>query len=64
MSHHADRVDVHRDAEEIEHVLGEELVGRLQEMLQSIDMVGDDVEWHGQVAAPTIRMARLTVSGT
>ena len=38
--------------------------GRLQEMLQSIDMVGDDVEWHGQVAAPTIRMAQLTVSGT
>ena len=38
--------------------------GRLPEMLASIDAVGGDLQWFGTTAAPTIRMARLTVSGT
>jgi PmbA protein len=37
--------------------------GNLKEMLQRIDMVGDDLLWRGGAAAPTIRMSRLTVSG-
>jgi PmbA protein len=37
--------------------------GRFPDMLASIDAVGDDLEWRGSTAAPTFRMARLTVSG-
>ena len=37
--------------------------GNLKQMLQDIEMVGDDVFWRGSTGAPTIRMARLMVSG-
>jgi hypothetical protein len=32
-------------------------------MLASIDAIADDLDWRGSTAAPTFRMARLTVSG-
>ena len=37
--------------------------GNLRDMLASIDAVGNDLLWRGGTAAPSLRMARLTVSG-
>ncbi|MCI0889830.1 MAG: TldD/PmbA family protein [Chloroflexi bacterium] len=37
--------------------------GNLKDMLASIDAVGDDVQWLGSMAAPSIRMSQLTISG-
>jgi PmbA protein len=37
--------------------------GKLQDMLQGIDMIGDDLVWRGNQAAPTFRMRRLVISG-
>ena len=37
--------------------------GSLLAMLRGIDGIGDDLEFRGAVAAPTIRFAELTVSG-
>lgn len=37
--------------------------GNLKDMLASIDAVGDDLLWRGSSAAPSLRMARLTLSG-
>jgi PmbA protein len=39
------------------------LSGNLKEMLGGIDAVADDVLWRGSSAAPSFRMAKLTVSG-
>jgi PmbA protein len=39
------------------------LSGNLKEMLASIDAVGNDLLWRGGSAAPSFRMARLTLSG-
>jgi PmbA protein len=36
----------------------------MTEMLAAIDAVGSDVEWFGAMGAPTLRIARMTVSGT
>lgn len=38
--------------------------GRLDQMLADVDAVGDDLEWFGSAAAPTVRVAKMTVSGT
>ncbi len=38
--------------------------GNMSTMLASVDAVGDDLTWFGSVAAPTIRVAEMTVSGT
>ena len=38
--------------------------GNLLDMLASIDAVGSDLQWFGGAAAPTLRMSKLTVSGT
>lgn len=37
--------------------------GNLKEMLLDIDAVGNDLEWRAGGASPTIRMAKMTVSG-
>src|SRR5581483_248969 len=37
--------------------------GNLREMLRDIELVGDDVFFRGATGAPTLRMARLMVSG-
>jgi len=39
------------------------IAGNLKEMLQQIEMIGDDLEWRGSVAAPTLKIARMTVAG-
>ena len=38
--------------------------GRLDQMFADVDAVGDDIEWFGSAAAPTVRIAKMTVSGT
>jgi PmbA protein len=38
--------------------------GKFQDMLQGIDMIGDDLVWRSNLAAPTFRMRQLVVSGT
>jgi PmbA protein len=39
------------------------IAGNLGEMLASIDAIGGEVEWLGSVAAPPLRIARMTVGG-
>ncbi len=39
------------------------IAGNLKEMWQSIEMVGNDLEMRGRIAAPTIKIARMTVAG-
>ena len=39
------------------------LSGNLIEMLADIDAVGSDLLWRGSSAAPSFRMAKITVSG-
>jgi PmbA protein len=39
------------------------IAGNFGEMLASIDAVGSDLLWLGALAAPTLRVARMTVAG-
>ncbi len=39
------------------------VAGNLTDMLQDIDAIGRDLEFHGSTGAPTIRFKELTVSG-
>lgn len=39
------------------------VAGHLGTMLESVDAVGSDLAWLGSVAAPTLRIARMTVAG-
>lgn len=39
------------------------IAGNLGEMLQAIDLVGNDLLWVGATAAPSLRVARMTVAG-
>jgi PmbA protein len=39
------------------------IAGHLGEMLAAIDAVGSDLVWLGSIAAPTLRVARMTVAG-
>lgn len=39
------------------------IAGNLKDMLQQIEMIGDDLEWRGSIAAPTLKVARMTVAG-
>jgi PmbA protein len=39
------------------------VAGNLNEMLRQIEMVGNDLEWRSSVAAPTLKIARMTVAG-
>jgi PmbA protein len=32
-------------------------------MLREIEMIGSDLEWRGAIAAPTLKIARMTVAG-
>lgn len=52
-----------RNGELAEPVSEINISGNLREMLNDIDAVGDDSQWFGQTAAPTIRMSRMTISG-
>ena len=40
------------------------IAGQLGEMLAAIDLVGSDLVWIGAIAAPTLRVARMTVAGS
>jgi PmbA protein len=40
------------------------VAGNLKDMLLAIEAVGNDLEWRGRVAAPTILVGRMTVAGT
>jgi PmbA protein len=39
------------------------IAGNLKAMLTDIEMVGSDLEWRGSVAAPTVKIGRMTVAG-
>jgi PmbA protein len=40
------------------------IAGHLGEMLDAIDLVGSDLLWAGGAAAPTLRIASMTVAGS
>jgi PmbA protein len=39
------------------------VAGNLKDMLMAIEAVGNDLEWRGRIAAPTILIGRMTVAG-
>ncbi|MFA5028950.1 MAG: metallopeptidase TldD-related protein, partial [Candidatus Methylomirabilota bacterium] len=39
------------------------IAGNLGEMLERIEMVGDDLAWRGTIASPTLKIAEMTVAG-
>jgi PmbA protein len=48
----------------LDHAVQEVTIsGSLSSILRGIDAVGNDLRWKGDVAAPTIRVARMTVGG-
>ena len=52
-----------RNGELAEPISEINISGNLREMLRDIDAVGDDSQWFGQTAAPTVRMSRMMISG-
>jgi PmbA protein len=40
------------------------IAGNLRDMLKDVDAVGDDLVFRGSTASPTLRIRRMTVSGT
>jgi PmbA protein len=39
------------------------IAGNLEQMLKDVDAVGSDLEFRGSVAAPTLRIRKMTISG-
>jgi PmbA protein len=39
------------------------IAGNLKDMLMDVDAVGNDLVWRGSTAAPTLRIAKMTVAG-
>ena len=39
------------------------IAGNLKQMLMDVDALGSDLEFRGTVAAPTLRVKKMTVSG-
>lgn len=39
------------------------IAGNLLDMLEAVDAVGSDLVWQGRVAAPSLRIARMTLAG-
>ncbi len=39
------------------------VAGNLKDMLMAIEAVGNDLEWRGRVASPTILIGRMTIAG-
>ena len=39
------------------------IAGNLKDMLQQIEMIGNDLEWRGSIVAPTLKIGRMTVAG-
>ena len=44
-------------------VSGITIAGNLKQMLLEIDQVGSDLEFRGSIAAPTILIREMTISG-
>ena len=40
------------------------IAGNLKQMLLDVDAMGTDLEWRGSSASPTLRIKRMTVSGS
>jgi PmbA protein len=40
------------------------IAGNLKEMLRQVEMIGSDLEWRGSIAAPTLKIARMTIAGS
>lgn len=40
------------------------IAGNLLEMLQNIEVIGNDLELRGPIAAPTLKIGRMTIAGT
>jgi PmbA protein len=40
------------------------IAGNLNQMLRDVDAVGDDLEFRGSTASPTLRIGKMTVSGS
>jgi PmbA protein len=39
------------------------IAGNLREMLLAIEMIGNDLQWRGSVASPTLKMAEMIIAG-
>jgi len=39
------------------------IAGNLQQIFQDIEMIGNDLEMRGRIAAPTVKISRMTVAG-
>jgi PmbA protein len=39
------------------------IAGNLKDMLRDIEMIGNDLEWRSPIAAPTLKLGRMTVAG-
>ncbi|MBI2182761.1 MAG: TldD/PmbA family protein [Deltaproteobacteria bacterium] len=39
------------------------IAGNLKQIFQDIDMIGNDLEMRGRIAAPTVKVSRMTVAG-
>jgi PmbA protein len=39
------------------------IAGNLNQIFQDIEMIGTDLEMRGRIAAPTVKIARMTVAG-
>jgi PmbA protein len=39
------------------------IAGNLREMLRNIEMIGNDIAFTGSVAAPTLKIGSMTLSG-
>ena len=39
------------------------IAGNLKDMLASVEMIGNDLNWRSSVAAPTIKIAEMTIAG-
>jgi PmbA protein len=40
------------------------IAGNLKQMLLDVDAVGRDLEWRGSIACPTLRLKKMTISGS
>jgi PmbA protein len=40
------------------------IAGNLKDMYMAIEMVGNDLAWRASVAAPTIKIAEMTIAGS
>jgi len=39
------------------------IAGNLKDMLRNIEMIGNDLKWRSSIAAPTLKIERMTVAG-